>query len=96
MRSSLVLDDNISEKKRESSPSEIEGSSSEEANFNHLLEEEGHMSQAIVPQSFKLPTYDYSPLPKKQTLISRSSFLDLYEAASPLKDGRRTPDFKIY
>ena len=58
MRSSLVLDDVISEKRHESSPSDIEGSSSDEANFNHLLEEESHMSQPIAPQSFKLPTYD--------------------------------------
>jgi|LauGreDrversion4_2_1035121.scaffolds.fasta_scaffold295312_1 hypothetical protein len=40
MRSSVALDDVLSEKKRESSPSDIGETSSEEANFDHLLEED--------------------------------------------------------
>lgn len=58
MRSSIVLDDLMSDRKRDSSPSDIGSSSSEEANFNHLLDEEQHSSQPIAPQSFKIPTYD--------------------------------------
>lgn len=42
MRNSIALDDVLRDKKRESSPSEVEGTSSEEANFNHLLEEDQH------------------------------------------------------
>jgi hypothetical protein len=49
MRNSIALDDLLRDKKRESSPSEVEETSSDEANFNHLLEEDPHSSQPIVP-----------------------------------------------
>ena len=49
MRSSIALDEMLRDRKRESSPSEVDGTSSEEANFNHLLEEDQHSSQPIAP-----------------------------------------------
>jgi hypothetical protein len=49
MRSSIALDEVLRDKKRESSPSDVEGTSSEEANFSHLLDEDQHSSQPIVP-----------------------------------------------
>lgn len=33
-------------------------------------------------------------MPKRQTIISRSSFLDLFDTTSPRLDGRQTPDFQ--